>query len=527
MRSRRKKGWGSTIIVGTFLLLGVGTVAFLVMNYEAPKKVADSDPLTQTENLDSPVAEDEPYSRSRLENRPKLLDEFEPTSGEPLALRMLPQGVSFVIHVRPALLWSNERQYQELKVSLTEDVTNWIAATLKEVCRRDPEQIEEAYIGFLLGASGTEPEICSVVRLKEPAKMSDLIDEFKGQSVYSLEERPDLRLKQDEKYAYLIPDNQTVAISPRMYAAELEQSQKQPFSMSVALENLMRETDDQRLFTVVGVVRDLQLHYPMMMPVASHQAMEQVVNWLGEDVEAVSWSVHTDPYFHSEINVHPVATSNPSKVRQRLNAQLKELPVTLMNDVCLKMSPREIRFRDFIGRLPAMVEAIKQSTVSMTTANYVSLTTVLPQKAAPNLALATLFTADEATRTDFAAEVVVADTNKPKLPETIAERLKIPVDAEFNRTPLEQALLYLAGEVDLTMEVDGDALKDAGYTKNMPQTFNLGVVPLEQALAKIVNNYQEVGKVMVMSIDEKTKTIHILTEKFAKQKNMPIYEFKK
>ncbi|QDT31150.1 zinc ribbon domain-containing protein [Thalassoglobus polymorphus] len=526
IRSRRKKGWGPTVIVGTFLLLGIGTVAFLVMRYEPQKTVTPADSVAVEEDLESPVPDDEPYSRSRLENRPQLVNEFEPTSGKPLALRMMPQGVSFLIHVRPALLWSEDRQYQELKVSLTDDVTHWIAAKLKEICRRDPEEIEEAYIGFLLGASGTEPEICSVVTLKEPAKMSDLIEEFRGQSVFSLEERPDLQLKQDDKYAYLIHDTQTIAIAPRMYAAELEESQKRPFTMSVALENLMRETDDQRLFTVVGVVRDLQLHYPQIMPEASHQTMEQVVNWIGEDVEAVSWSVHTDPYFHSEINVHPIATSNPAKVRQRLNAQLETLPKTLMDEVCLKMAPREIRFRDFIGRLPAMVAAIQKSTVSMTTANYVSLTTVLPQKAAPNLALATLFTANEAARTDFNTEVVIAAAdNKPKLPDTIIERLKIPVDAEFNRTPLEPALSYLVGEVELKLEVDGDALKDAGYTKNMPQTFKLGVVPLEQSLKKILDNYQEEGKVMVMSIDEKTKTIHILTEKFAKQKNMPIYKF--
>ncbi|WP_417848317.1 hypothetical protein [Thalassoglobus sp.] len=526
IRSRRKKGWGPTVIVGTFLLLGIGTVAFLVMRYEPQKSTTSSDPVAVEENLESPVAEDEPYSRSRLENRPQLVSEFEPTSGKPLALRMMPQGVTFFIHVRPSLLWSDDRQYQELKVSLTDDVTNWIAAKLKEICRRDPEEIEEAYIGFLLGASGTEPEICSVVTLKEPAKMSDLIEEFRGQSVFSLEERPDLQLKQDEKYAYLIHDTQTIAIAPRMYAAELEESQNRPFTMSVALENLMRETDDQRLFTVVGIVRDLQLHYPQIMPEASHQTMEQVVSWIGEDVEAISWSVHTDPYFHSEINVHPIATSNPAKVRQRLNAQLETLPKTLMDEVCLKMAPREIRFRDFIGRLPAMASAIQKSTVSMTTANYVSLTTVLPQKAAPNLALATLFTANEAARTDFHSEVVIAAAdNKPKLPDTIVERLKIPVDAEFNRTPLEPALSYLVGEVELNLDVDGDALKDAGYTKNMPQTFKLGVVPLEQSLKKILDTYQEEGKVMVMSINEKTKTIHILTEKFAKQKNMPIYKF--
>lgn len=525
-RYRRKKSWTPTIIVGLFLLLGVGTIGYLIKNYDTAPARTSVSTTTSQEDFAQPVAENEAYSKQRLEYQPQLVEEFAPTQGEPLKLAMMPRGVTFVIHLRPALLWSNEYQYQELKASLTDDVTNWIAAKLKETCRREPAEIEEAYLGFILGAGGTEPEICSVVHLKEPAKMSALIDEFKGEYVYDITERPDLRLKRDEQYAYLIKDEQTFAICPALYAAELEESLTQPFVLSVPMENLIRETDQQRLFTLVGVNRDLRLHYQNILPQSSHAAAEQILEWVGDDVEAVSWSLHADPYFYSELKLHPVSGSNPPAVQKRIQTQLAELPETLWKELCLKMSPRELRFRNFIGRLPAMLEAFRQSTVSTTTANFASMTTVLPAKAAPNLALAALFTANEAARTDFSADVIVADTNKPKLPDTVVERLRIPVDSEFNRRPLEMALQYLADEIQVNLHVDGDALKDAGYTKNMPQTFNLGLVPVEQSFAQIVNTYQEPGKIMVMSIDEKTKTIHVTTEKFALAKNLPIYKFK-
>lgn len=530
LRSRRKKSWGPTIIVGVFLLLGVGTVGYLVMNYESPKSSPNSESgsgsVAAEEDLDTPINENEPYSKSRLEHNKKLVDEFAPTDGKPLHLAMMPRGVTFVIHLRPALLWSDDYNYQVLKASLTDDVTNWIAAKLKEHCRREPAEIEEAYIGFILGAGGTKPEICTVVHLKVPAKMSALLDEFKGESVYDIMERPDIRLKRDDKYAYLIQDTSTIAIAPRLYATELEESQTQPFILSVPMENLLRETDQDRLITMFGLVRDLRLHYEAIMPESSQPAVAQILNWIGEDVEVVSWSAHPEPYFHSELKMHPISGSNPPQVNKRIQAQLEELPESLWKNVCLKMSPRELRFRNFIGRLPAMLEAYQQSTVTTTTANYVSMTTVLPAKAAPNLALATLFTANEAARTDFSTPVIVATTDKPKLPETVVGRLRIPVDAEFSATPLEQAFQYLSDEIQVTLKVDGDALKDAGYTKNMSQTFNLGMVSAEKAFAQIINRYQEKGKIMVMSIDEKTKTIHVLTEKFAKQKNMPIYKLK-
>lgn len=530
-RSRKKKSWGPTIIVGVFLFLGVGTVGYLVTNYK-PKENSTSvtgkgnGSATSQANLDEPVNENEPYTRERLAYQPQLVEEFEPTSGDPLNLAMMPRGVSFIVHIRPALLWSTDREYQELKASLTDDVTSWIAAKLKEVCRRDPEQIEEAYIGFILGAGGTEPEVCSVVRLKEPAKLSDLIDEFKGEYVYDITERPDLRLKRDEKYAYLIKDESTFAIAPRLYASELEESQTQPFVMSVPMENLLRETDQEKLLTVMGVARDMRTHYPKLMPEATHQTFERFLEWIGEDVEALSWSAHPVPYLHSQLDIHPTSASNPAALNERLQTQLKSLPENLWKNVCLRMSPRELRFRNFIGRLPAMLEAFRQATVSSNNANFVSMITVLPAKAAPNLALATLFTVNEAARTDFSVEVVAVNQGS-KLPDTVKERLSIPVDSEFSRRPLEMALQYLAGEIEVNLFVDGDALKDAGYTKNMPQTFNLGVVPVEQSFKQIVMNYQEPGKIMVMSIDEKTKTITITTEKFAKNKNLPIYDFAK
>lgn len=525
-RRKKKKNWLAIGLMGGFALAGIVVVAVLMRNYEAPSPTADPTVAgpAPVENLEQPPAENEPYSRPRLENRPQLVAEFAPTEGKPLQLAMLPRGVNFVIHVRPALLWSDAYDYQVLKASLTDDVTNWIAATLKELCRREPQEIEEAYIGYLLGAGGTEPEVCAVVKLKTPAKLSALIEEFRGEYFYDIMDRPDLRLKVDDKYAYLIKDESTIAISPATYAGELEESMTHPFSNSVPMENLLRETDAQRLFTMVGVVRDFGLHYKGILPAAAHPFAEQVLEWIGEDVEALSWSFHPEPYLHSELLLHPVTSSNPAKLQARINTQFAKLPEQLWKEVCLKMSPQEMRFRNFIGRLPAMLEAYRQATVGVTTANFVRMTTVLPAKAAPNLALATLFTVNEAARTDFTAEVVMVAETKPNLPETVAERLRLTVDAEFNRTPLEQALQYLADEIQVQLFVDGDALKDAGYTKNMPQTFNLGKVPAERAFAEIINTYQEAGKIMVMSIDEQQKLITVQTLKFAEAKGMPVYK---
>ena len=64
-----------------------------------------------------------------------------------------------------------------------------------------------------------------------------------------------------------------------------------------------------------------------------------------------------------------------------------------------------------------------------------------------------------------------------ELPKTVLERLKTPIDVEFARKPLGEAFAYIGEETKVNFVIDGDALKMAGYTKNMAQTLSLGKVP--------------------------------------------------
>ncbi len=533
LHKKRKKGNLLTYaVLGIFLMAAAGVTAFLFSQYQKAQAVkaiaAKNDVIPNIVPVEM-EASTGAYSKTKLEGDQKLVAEFKPTDGEPIQLTMIPFTVNFLIHLRPAELWSDDYEYKVLRASLTDDVTNWIAAKLKETCRREPQEIEEALIGVFLGARGTTPDITVVVKLKEPAKMSDLLDEFKGTPLYDITERPDLNLRADDKYGYLIKDPKTIAIVPAMYASELENWIERPnYEVSEGMTQMLQLSDSKRLISIMGDVNDLRTHTNALLPESAIPAVNQILDWIGEDVETASWSIHTQPYLHSEMVLRPISISSSSKVQTRIQAQLVDLPQVVWKDLCLKMKPQELRFRKFIGRLPAMLEALQESTISVTGPRYVQLTTVLPAKATPNLALATLFTVNEAARTDFTAEapVLVAHGNQPKLPDTVVERLRIPVDSEFTRTPLEQSLQYLCDEIEVKLFVDGDALKDAGYTKNMPQEFKLGMVPMELSLAHIINTYQEVGKVMVVSINEETKTITVTTQKFAEKEGLPIYQLK-
>ena len=467
-----------------------------------------------------------PLSAAVLESNAELAARVRPTQGDPIDLRMLPSGVNLVMHLRPAELWSDDPAFRELRGSLTQTVTDWVQSQLLATCRRTPDQIEEALIGVLLGPTGSTPEIAAVVRLTQPARLSDLVEEFRGEPV-----RPDssLRLFRSDTVACFIRDEQTFAVCPADLAEDLADWVETPnYNTTDGILQLLRQTDRDRLFTVVFEVEDVRRHEDWLFPADARPAFRRVLNVLGDECETACWSIHLNEELHSELLVRTrVAGADdilgPRRLAETLSARITDAPHRLLSGV-RQLDPRHSGARRLIGRLPAMIESVRRATVVTTGDRLVEFTTLLPAKAAPNLALATLLTWNESLGDPGASVAPSRGVSRaPSLPQTIAERLQLPVDAEFRRSPLHEAFAYLCSEIDAKLEIDGDALKDAGYTQNMPQTFNIGVVPVEVAISRIVGQYDGDGKdelQMVVIVNETTKTLHVTTRKFADQQEL-------
>jgi hypothetical protein len=458
----------------------------------------------------------------------ELVETLWPRRGDPVQLQMIPSGMNFVIHLRPALLWSDEPQWQEFRYSLTEDVTNWIAARLKEVCRREPKQIEECVIALRLGAIGTEPQVAAAVSFVREEKLSDLIEEFRGLRLS--EEGP--RILISSPYAYLIRDTRSVAIAPEQDAAELaEVVNTANTNSSEGVYQLLNLTDRQRVLTVVFEVDDVKRHEGWLFSDRTRATFQRVLNWFGDDVETVAWSVdlHGDS-FASELMLRPRSVSNSSRVAAEFLQKLEFLPRELQS-MCVRMRPATQGYRALIGRFPAMLEAYRQATIPTLETRHVRLTTVLPRKAAPNLALGTLLTWDQAMQTDFttaAPPTVVAAANPQagNLPEKIEDRLKRTLEGEFNQ-PFQDAVAYIASETQVQIDIDGNALKDAGFTKNMPIKLSLGRVSGLEAFKQIILSERcrppTPDKRICIVIDEANRRVLVSTEAFAKANGQQVY----
>ncbi len=469
---------------GVVAVVLLGAVIFLSMQKtSAPGLQVATVPAPETGPVVVPEIPSPPgaHSREALTSDPRLVAEFEPTKGEPIPLDMLTGSNNILIHLRPDRIWGTERASQELKASLTEDVYGWLEATIKKVTHRNPDQIEELLIGISIVSKVEPPQISTVFRLKTPEKRSALVLEFNGDEVSATGKK---FVTSKDGYAYHVKDDRTIAISPANYGGDLSDAAEKPLDcVTDGIQQLLKASDRDRSVTVMMDVTDVLTYSDQLFEPSAMKAMTKVLEWFGPDAETVSWSLNLGSTFHSEIRVRPKGShstggkiSTPDSLREDY---VRRFPTTVEQDLVnasRMMRPTRSGFRQIIGRFPAMVEAFRQATIIQPSQSYLTMTTVLPAKAGPNLALGTVLTWDESTRTNFSGSdptTTIADTGT-SLPKTVMGRLKQEFEIEFTRKPLQEAFLFIGEEAQVTFVIDGDALKGAGYTKNMAQTFKLG-----------------------------------------------------
>ena len=532
IEQKKRRGRNNAVILVALLGIAgiVGAIVVPMMNKKIPVTVPGHAPVASTGGPAPVPMAVGAYTEEQLESRADLVNEFRPTNGKPIDLRMVPDGVNLLIHLRPSKLWSNEGLLPEFRGCLIDPVLPWIEAAIKARCRRKPEEIEEATFAIVLGPTGSVPQIATIVRLAAPAKPSDLIEEFRGEVI---EDDGKTRLIKSSTEYFVISGLQTFAIGPVAALSEVQAALAKPNeTIPDGILELVRQSDRERLFTILFELDDVRRNVEGMFTTMSHNAVHNVLDWFGESVATIGWSANLDGYFHSEFTFYPKGTRGGGNVlatsrvvRDEMKEQVPVMP-TLLVAAARKMRPGTLGFNQIIGRFPAMMQAYAMETVATITPKTARLTTVLPAKAAANIALGALLTWDESTRTNFTASATfeVADTG-PKLPDKIEDRLRIPIDCDVTM-PLEVCFTYLFGEVKVDCFVDGIALKSSGITKNEVQKLALGKTPVFLAIQSILNrgDRKQTYPDIVLVLDDANKKVTITTKAEAAAKGMTTFD---
>lgn len=515
VRSRRKKSRKGPIAIGIGTALFIASMAGLWYQQDQKAK-AEAEAVAANKQPEANLQWEQQQEEMAVANSDAQT--LSPTSGKQIPLDYMPFVPNLVFHIRPAEVWSADRRHQEF-VNLAFDLNTWLRAKIVELTTFEPEEIEELTLALNFGPRTSAPDVAAVVRLKNEQSVSDLqLKRFRGQI------RPDLdaQVFEAEVWSYMLIDAKTFVVAPVALSDDLAEAKNYSRPPSVDIEVLSQSSDRDRQMTLMFDLANIDTHREFIFGEEMQDFADRFVMWFGKDVQTVSWSFHlANDALHMETLLHPNNASSNLKVQRRMRGQLEQLPQTLQAAVRY-MKPTNLGYRQMIGRFPAMMKGTVLGTSNDVDDNFVRLVTYLPDKAAGNLAAGAMLTWNESTRTDFsgAAPVAVVET---KVPDKVADRLKMPILVDFRRDPLQGALAYISEEIQTPITINGDALKLAGMTQNMAQTYNLGEVSALKAIDTIIGNPDYKGTLVIV-VDEATKSIQLTTRPVAEEAGLPIYD---
>jgi hypothetical protein len=512
IRKKSARRRNIAIVSGFLTACAVGGVIYAAKNFVADVKQEQAEEAAPKRDEETASEKDELAQTTAIANA------ASPTSGEKLKLNGLPLGARVLISLRPAELWAEGTRGEEVRYCLG-PIGEWADLKIKELTQREPAEIEQIIFAVIPGVVGEPAQTAAVFRFVEKQSKPKLILEYGGDA----NEDFGYKIYVGDEKAFALIDLQTMAVCPKELASEMAQSIQYASPQDDGIDALIHETDADRHLTVMFDPRSIARHRDTMFPEIVWPTVDQFTRFFNdEEVETVLWSFHLDDRtFFSEILMRNRTIIKEHLLQKEMRKKLKQAPYDIWHMV-EKMDPKKIGPRKIIGRFPAMTQLFAKGTIGGMGSRYAQLVTSLDERAAPNLALGALFAWDESTRTDFTKDAPIRQQSTgPKLPDLIADRLKLKIEVEFNRTPLQEAFAYIAEECKTGVDIDGDALKDKGYTKNMAQTFKMEGTGLA-AIKNILDRYDS----MCLVVQEDKKQFLITTVSFAEKNKQTVFEIK-
>ncbi|MDC0261803.1 hypothetical protein OAK47_01135 [Planctomycetaceae bacterium] len=526
MRRKNKKRRNFQIVIGGLVAVLLAGTIYYIKDQPEKQALAAAEAKKPKRNAahDAQKAKD----KSDLE----ALANAAPTRGEPIALNFMPSGARVIINLHPDEFWKPGSLAEEFRYCIG-PLGIWLETEIKALTKFDPSEIDRLRICLIPGLRNERPKVAAYVELKEEQLESTLIKLFPGDSVNDYE--PKIYLTGDDCFIHI--DNRRFAVGPGEYAQEMADAIDVNAVTNRDIETMLLKTDSERHLTILFDPKILRLEQVSWFPENARPVLNHFLDWLGDDVLTAIWSVHLDDQFHHEMLLRNDAAALPATVQRKLSQRLEEMPERVLSAV-RKMTPQQIGPRKIIGRYPAMAKVFTMATSSGSDDRSVQFTTVLNDRAAPNLALGTLMAWDESTRTDFNksdSPAAMVASNQPKKELTFEEKLQKQIEIDFGRMPLQDAFAYIADEAVLSLEIEGDALKLAGFTKNMPQTFKYEQISVTKAILAIINGEgnsiikdsitKGTGKIGLF-LDDTGKGFIIATEKYIADQGKTAYQLK-
>jgi len=120
-------------------------------------------------------------------------------------------------------------------------------------------------------------------------------------------------------------------------------------------------------------------------------------------------------------------------------------------------------------------------------------------------------------------------TKSSEVESPVVAKLKAEIEVDWKKMPLQDAVKSIAEKCEIEIDLDGEALKASGFTKDMEQNLTLGkgtgLAAIDAILQK--SEKERPGRGMVLVIRDEEKKALITTAEFAKKNEQTPFEFSK
>jgi hypothetical protein len=418
-----------------------------------------------------------------------------PTSGSPLGLHWLPQGVQMMLALRPSALIAHP-EGEKVLAALGPLGTTGVRA-IEQTCGTSFGEIERLLIGWQMLGDG-RLDATFVVYGQES------VDRRLGELGHPRGAR-----WQDGAWAFHRPqpaDGPTLVAAASGVMDEIIEGRGEPPVLRRDMAKLLAQSDAERHVTLL-VAPGVLFGEGGEIFAGQLAALRGPLDWLlGEGLTAASVSLHWDDNFFVETTATPTLDVPAGRVAEALLARVAELPDRSESYVLgLATSPHG---RRVVSRLPAMTRKLVTYTRGGFDRDYIMLRAYLPAIAGHNLVMSAELALAEATgSTSRVAEAPSQTTNL-----TIEEKLQRVISLRMPRDTLEAALANLGQAIGVEIVIQGADLQADGITKNQSLTLDLQDRPAAEILVEILRRANP-DKSAAGPADPRQKLVYVIVPK--------------
>ncbi|MFO1021938.1 MAG: hypothetical protein U0903_14790 [Planctomycetales bacterium] len=512
-RTPAKKRGVPALFIALSMFVSLGLIAWVLWSRPAIVLNRGNQPPPQAAS----TPETNPQAENDLASQPNAA-----TPSGPIRLTSLPGGVRLMTFLRPRQLRQAGRTPHELW-ECSGPLGVWSAKTIQAQTFAQPEEIDELLFGWVLGPAGTVPQLVMRVR-PVPSLTRDILAQRLGQSFIPGME-PVWRTSPDR--AVLWTAEGEYVIVPTELAEEVPQASITPLPTDRGIEELLMQSSRTSLLTCLAIPLDLEIHREALFAPPVHSLLTWVGSFLGQQkkCEAVSVTVNWTPEESSlQLRMRSHTGVRIADFQQGVEQGSRDLASQLQGLAAGLKLPENVL--PIARRFPAMVRELQQNLRMEVAGRDLSGRAVLPERAWPNLLAAGVLTFyGLASAPSPAAAAETKSNDGPPVEKTLnlslEDRLRLRLDVDFRDVPLEDALDYIAQEIGCKLEIDGDALKNAGYTRNMPQRMRVQQKQASEVFGEILSRYTE-KDAMVLAVEKPEGPIWATTRSAATAKKWKI-----